>query len=455
MLGLSLGFLIPWVVYFCVFAAALAALFWRPSVGIFVLIPLLPNQTLRYKLHELPAGAQTIDLLLLCIALGILFRGRRLFPDAPIRAPILAIWIVTFVSLWAGSLMHDMPLPFPGDPRWSEWKNYCRILLVPFLVIGAIRTRRQMVLAVLCMMAGLLVVERGFILSNRGRSFSTFSYGLRDTGTMPIAGENGLAAFLAQTGLFLAGFAVSQPSLRNAAVTALALGSAGCLMLTFSRGGYMGFLAGFFALTLLKRQVLLTSVLATVLIAAVAGTTLVPGAVLERISMTRSEEGELDSSSAKRLIMWQFALDMFWSNPVLGAGFDTYRYRVEYDSLRDTHSYYLKVISETGLAGTLVFLWLLTSAWYSAWRLYRDADKDEDPVLMSIGLGTFACVFCVALVNIFGDRWTYLEITGYTCVMFGMVARGRQLLDGDETEDPEEESADSEDAEPELSDASA
>ena len=123
---------------------------------------------------------------------------------------------MTFFTLWTGSLIHNLPLPVSiSDPRFSDWKNYCRIPLLLFFVQSGIQKRRQMLILILMMCIGLLWTERGFIESNRGRDFDTFSYSKRDAATMPDVGDNGLAAFFAQNALFLLAVAVSQPKVRQ------------------------------------------------------------------------------------------------------------------------------------------------------------------------------------------------------------------------------------------------
>src|SRR5437879_7042228 len=84
-----------------------------------------------------------------------------------------------------------------------------------------------------------------------------------------------------------------------------------------------------------------------------------PNSVQERITMTYTEEGELESSAQTRVQLWEDAMQLFHQNPILGTGFNTYSYLGRTEKYRDTHNYYLKVLVETGIVGLLVFLWLL------------------------------------------------------------------------------------------------
>lgn len=432
MLGLGLGPIAIWIFYLAILGGAIFAACRRPEIGLYILAPLLPNETLRAKLHSLPLGDQAIDLILLGILIGLVLRGEAVLPRSRFRAPIFALWILTFLTLWSGSLLNNLPLPISiTDPRFSDWKNYCRIPLILFFVQSGIKNRRQMLILIAMMCVGLLWAERGFIQSNRGRDFSTFAYSKRDAATMPDVGENGLAAFFVHNALFLLAVAVSQPKVRRWIFTSLGFLTAGCMLFVFSRGGYLAFLLGFTTLGLLKRRALVFITLAVLIISLVIGANLIPGAVIQRVTMTEDSSGHLDASAADRLIMWNLVMHMFYSDPVFGAGFDTVRFLVHYEGLGDAHNYYITLLGETGVVGLLGFLWLLWRAGLSAVELYR---KASDNLLKSFGLGGITCVIAILVENLFGNRWSYIEISGYTYIMFGLIARGLDIVNGGDSE---------------------
>jgi len=62
----------------------------------------------------------------------------------------------------------------------------------------------------------------------------------------------------------------------------------------------------------------------------------------------------------------------------------------------------------------------------SGYRLFR---KAVDPLYRGLGLGFFLAVCSCAVANLFGDRWTYLEINGLLWVLAACVARAQQLSD--------------------------
>jgi O-antigen ligase len=416
----------PLILYIGAIAAFLLSVFWRPQIGLYFLVPLLPLQTVRYLVHPLPWGEKLVDFVLLGVILGLfIHRKGRVFPQTPLNV-FLMVWVVFhYVSLWRGAWFLGGDLPWwAGDPRFSNWKNYMIMPLLFIVVAAAIREKRQMQILLALMVVSVVRNNLGFYNTVSGRDFSHFTYGLRYAGALGYAGENGLAAFEAQLALFCVGLL---PFLRRKTVQAgvliFAVSCVYCLMLSFSRGGYLGFLIGLLFLGVVYERKLLILLLGLVL----SWQALVPTAVTERIFMTY-EDGQIDSSAGQRVTMWEDALGLIQQRPVIGSGFDTYEFMGRVDEFRDTHNLYLKLLVEMGVIGLVVFLMLMWKSLGIGYRLFRTAD---DSLFRGIGLGLAAVIVCTLVVNLFGDRWMYLQVTGYTWVILGLAARA-QIITGEQ-----------------------
>ncbi len=151
--------------------------------------------------------------------------------------------------------------------------------------------------------------------------------------------------------------------------------------------------------------------------------TVLPEKVIARIKETQDQAGQLDESSGKRIEMWQNALALFQGSPVLGTGFGTFRF-MGY-SLKDTHNIYMKILSEQGLVGIFIFFALLVAFMREGFKLYQ---KGDDEFSKGLGLGFFVAIFVVAVNNLFGDRWSYLEPNAFLWVLTGLVARSNSLI---------------------------
>jgi O-antigen ligase len=194
-------------------------------------------------------------------------------------------------------------------------------------------------------------------------------------------------------------------------------------LFSFSRGAYLALAAGALYIAIAKRSTWLIIVLSLGIIAANA----IPG-VSDRISGTYSSsdggEAALDSSAQARIIVWQDAIELIKSHPLLGTGFDSYRYMHRVGSLMDTHNYYLKVWLEEGMAGLLLFFIVLLAMIKQGNDLYRSS---PDPFFATMGLAFAACMVAASVSNVFGDRWTYQQIVAYWWIFLAMVGRARAL----------------------------
>jgi O-antigen ligase len=414
----------PFLIYIGAIVAFFLSLFWKPQVGLFFLVPLLPMQTARYWVHEYPLGEKLIDIVLLGVILGLVIHGKRPFVvSSPLNKILIGFFVVTYFALWEGSFFIHAPLPLSiSDTRVSDWKNFVEMMALFFIAAAVIRTRKQVIIIIALMCLSILAVNKNYRGSIDGKDFSHYSDDLREAGALGYAGENGMGAFQAEMAIFLIGLACFvKKTLPKLALWGLALTCVYCLIFTFSRGGYLGFLVGLLVLGIIRARKLLV-VLAIIL---VGWQSFAPNAVRDRVLMTYSKGEGLDASAEERVTIWQDALDVITVNPLLGTGYDTYQWMGRVGPYRDTHNYYLKVFLELGLIGLVVFFWQLRAAGQMSWRLFR---QTQDEFVSALGGSFFAMLFCAAIVNFFGDRWTYLQVNGFFWILLGLIARGLQTV---------------------------
>lgn len=436
MIHFGLEGLLPILLYVGMFAAFLVSVFWKPKIGLYLLVLTLPLQTGRYQLHEYPLGAEFLDILLLGTILGLVIQGKSFVPRGHWSRFLLFYALFCYLSLWEGSYFLRVPLPlWIGDTRFSDWKNYVEMFLLALVVASSIKTKNEVRLLLVVMGLSVLVVNRSYFATLSGRDLSHFSYDVRDAGPLGYAGVNGLAAFEAMLSSLLLGIVVfTRRTMPKIAILLIVATCSYCLLFSFSRGGYVGFLVGLITVGLFKSRWLLA--VAAVLV--IGWQTLLPVAVQERIQMTTGEAAEgqsFDSSAEARINLWEDAMDLFKRNPITGSGFQTYESmgRLGYS---DTHNYYLKVLAETGIVGFFLFLMLL-------WKLFRSGIRlffvTEDPFWKGLSLGFIALLASTVVLNLFGDRWSYQQVDGYLWVILGCVMSGLQTEEAAKAESAEEE----------------
>ena len=160
-----------------------------------------------------------------------------------------------------------------------------------------------------------------------------------------------------------------------------------CLVLTFSRGGWLGFVAGGFTLAVLLVQFwsirfndfwqrwaipLLLGGSAAFLVLSVAALAPLRDRVMSIFA------GRDDSSNNFRINVWLAVVDMIKARPVLGIGpgndafnqiYPLYQ-KPNYTAL-SAYSVFLEIAVEAGLIGLTVFLWLLSVTLGQGWRLLQ------------------------------------------------------------------------------------
>jgi putative inorganic carbon (HCO3(-)) transporter len=72
----------------------------------------------------------------------------------------------------------------------------------------------------------------------------------------------------------------------------------------------------------------------------------------------------------------------------------------------------------------IIVIFMLWQMLASAFRLFKAA---VDPLYQGLGLGLFLAVCACLVANLFGDRWTYLEITSPLWVLVATALRALQL----------------------------
>ena len=390
----------------------LVSLTGRPLLGLYYMIPFIPYRTLRDHFLDYPLGGNILTILVLAVILGALMQGKHL-PKTKLYLLWLGFGFYLYVSMWLGSALGNAPAPlWITDQNFATWKDYMLIPLI-FVATGLVIEDRKAVRTVVLITAmSLFFIDRSCLLESMSRSWANFDENKRDGGPLGY-GSNQTAAFLAQFAMFFWG---AGQFLKRRKIKLLCYGLVGitvfATMYTFSRGAYLAILFSVFVLGVLKdRKLLLIGAVFLVTWQAV-----VPTAVRQRVTMTQNANGKLEDSANERVKLWQAAEESILSDPIFGTGFATYQFTQHVDNLKDTHNWYVKVMVETGIIGLVIVMVMLEQMLALSYRLFK---KAEDPLYRGLGLGLFLAICSCIIANFFGDRWTYLEITGPLWVLVG------------------------------------
>jgi putative inorganic carbon (hco3(-)) transporter len=419
-LGTGIGHYIPLVAYLGFWVMCLVSLGGRPLLGLYYMIPFLPYRTMRDHFLDYPLGANVLTMLVIAVIIGAIVHGKHL-PKSKLYAIWLLLGIYLYLSMWIGTALGNAPAPlWLSDVNFATWKDYMLIPLV-FVATGLVVEDRKAIRTVIILTAiSVLFIDRSSLGESMTRTWTNFDESKRDSGPLGY-GSNQTAAFLAQFGMFFWGFTnfIKRKKLKLfgygiVAITILAA------MYTFSRGGYAAILLGVLVLGLLKDRKLLL-ILGIFLL---TWQTVVPTAVRQRVNMTENSSGQLEASAQERVNLWENAEREILHSPIVGNGFATFQLGEHVDNLKDTHNWYVKILVETGIFGLIIVIFLLQQMLATSYRLFKRA---TDPLYRGLGLGLFVATCTCLIANCFGDRWTYLEITGLLWVLVAAAIRATEL----------------------------
>ena len=172
------------------------------------------------------------------------------------------------------------------------------------------------------------------------------------------------------------------------------------LVLTLSRGGWLGFaFSAFIFIILVERRLLLTLIPITL-----GGVYLLPQTIINRILSI----GNLsDSSNAYRITMWEITLDIIKDNWVAGVGFGHLPFKQTFETYIRTHptfhahNTYLETAAEMGIPGLIVFLlFLFTLFKYGIKKLVKLEDKYISTISAGVLSGLGGVMFHGAVENV-------------------------------------------------------
>jgi O-antigen ligase len=379
---------------------------------------------MRNHFLDYPLGANMLTFLLIAVIVGALLHGKRL-PKSKFNLIWLVSGVYLYLSMWLGTALGNAPAPlWLSDINFVTWKDYMIVPLV-FVATGLVVEDRKAIRTVILITAiSLLFIDRSCILESTSRTWANFDENKRDEGPL-VYGANITAAFLAQFAMFFWGFVQfvkrKKVKLLGYGLVAITLFST---MYTFSRAGYLAVLVSVLVLGLLKDRKLLV-VLGVFLL---TWQFIVPTAVRQRVTMTQDASGQLDNSAQERVDLWKESWTAIVHSPIVGHGYATFQLGEHAAGLKDTHNWYVKVVEETGFVGLFLVLVLFQQMLASSFRLFRRAN---DPLYRGLGLGLFLAMCSSIVANCFGDRWTYLEITGLLFVLAGAMVRASHLKEPD------------------------
>jgi len=429
-MGFGLTAYIPFVVYIALILTLLTVIFYDVRYGIYGMVPILPYRSIFEAVRQYPMGKDLIDLIILGMLVGWFVRKKEPLEWTNAYIPVVLLFIITFAGVINGMSNVPTSAGFFADSRLHDWKNYIVMTVLFVVILNNVRTVEDIRKVILVLLLVVIAQAAQWTRNNRWRSHDHFSYDVRDGGTFVFLGPNHLASFLVEymlIGLSIF-WGVKKDKLLRYVCGFSFLVCIYPVLFLYSRGAYVGLLLGMLAFAFLRARILIPVLIIPLLF----WQAVLPNAVVERITMSMAGGSEHENVGNRDFI-WNRGKEVFREHFVFGIGYRTFQYMTGEGELKDTHNMYLSVAAEMGVIGIAIFVLILMYAARSGLALYARA---KDPMLKSLGMGFFVSTLSVAVMNAFGDRWSFIMMQGFYWVFWGLVERGLILCREEEQPEP-------------------
>lgn len=307
--------------------------------------------------------------ILLAVAFLAFFQTRE-------RQPVPRDWrIPLFYLLWFWFFVTTLHSPL-GVLAWDKLWEVSKVYIPLFLTLTLITDREKLrwLLVTIAFSFGLLAAKGGIFAIERGFVYRVWG----PDGTM-YGGNNefSIATLMTIPLLLLTWLELRHErgwrrALAWLALLIVPLAFASALS-SWSRGGLVTLGLLYLFMWLKSRHKILLAVLAVLLVWSAPH--FLPDELLQRWETIRTYEQ--DGSAMHRIETWHHGLRFVRHHPILGAGFEGWRYV----SYRDWHSSYVEILSEHGVPGALMWGLLIFGTLFSLQRLARLGRRRGDTSL--------------------------------------------------------------------------
>jgi O-antigen ligase len=268
---------------------------------------------------------------------------------------------VNIVLLFVVTALLSIPLAINRAEAWNEFDGtFDRAVLMFIVMVNVVRTERRLrallwlVLAISCFLAASAIQDyRAGILAVQGERVAGVVGGM-------FGNPNDLALHLVtMIPIAVAFFFMKRnPLTKLLCVIATALLVA-AIVVTFSRGGFLGLLGagGVLAWKLGRRHKL--AVGACILAAAIGFFVLAPGEYAARLGTITNVSADVTGSSSQRQQLLIRSLMVTAQHPLLGVGMGNFHIVSIHELV--SHNAYTQVSAEMGLAAVALYIWFMVA----------------------------------------------------------------------------------------------
>lgn len=352
----------------------------RPEFGVLAIITALPF---------LPTMVLVAAVLYTAVCYGI----KVLIGKRSLKLDLLDITVLFFMLLMIGGGVFSI-----SSESLKPMLVYVAFMVGYFLAVNLIRSKQWAIKCVIgavisCTLTALYGLYQNFFgtLATTWQDVDMFSQ-IEGRVVSTFENPNVLAEYLIMMlPLMLVAVILSKKPRARFALLLATAATGGCLVYTWSRGAWLGFLIGMLIFLLLYSKKTLTALLLCLL-----GVPFLPFVLPDSIVQRFTSIGNMgDSSTSYRVNIWRGVIDMlgdFWQSGI-GIGYRPFREIYPFYSLEaieaapHSHNLYLQITVELGIVGLLVFIALLFFYTQSSLSLHKKDSRREALISTAIFCG--------------------------------------------------------------------
>lgn len=266
---------------------------------------------------------------------------------------------VNFVLLLVAAALLSMPLAINQLEAWDAFSNMLlKTALIFIVIVNVVRTDLRLKLLLILVLAVSVYLSINAIYDYQQ---GVFTVGTLETAR--IAGRikglfensNDLALHLVTMFPLAVGLALAN---RNLFLKLLYFGGAaimiGAIIVTFSRGGFLGLVASTFVLARRLGKKNRLGVSGALVLAVILFFALAPGAYSGRLSTIFDSSADLTQSSSQRTEVFKRSIWVALRYPIFGVGIGNFHHKSIHEL--ETHNAYTQVAAEMGIAAMIVYI---------------------------------------------------------------------------------------------------
>jgi hypothetical protein len=314
------------------------------------------------------------------------------FPAQIILEGNLTNWTreIKLVLLLVAAALISMPLAQSPADAWAEFNSaFIKAVLMFIVIVNVVRTERRLWLMMwLALAVGCFLSARAIMDFHAGRLLIV---GTRVAGAISggmFGNPNDMALHLVtMLPVAIALFFTRRNPLSKLAYAACAALLVGGVVVSFSRGGFLGLLAAGAVLAWKLGQRHKLAIAVCVMFAAVGVLALAPGDYASRLgTIANTSADKTGSASARRDLLLRSIL-VTARHPLLGVGIGNFRFVSIHDA--PSHNAYTQVASEMGLYAMAIYIWFIVVPLRALRRVERetyDARRGSRYYYLAVGL---------------------------------------------------------------------